>query len=148
MWLDDPKYWFLSFVALAITVSIVVAQISGWAELARYYRATNPFQGQRWRFRSGRMRLAMSYNNCLTVGADQHGFYLAVFFLFRPGHPDLFVPWQYVTTNRGRTLMWEWTELRFQQTPHVWLRLYGTLADKIKSAAGPSWPTGGVNSSN
>jgi hypothetical protein len=148
MWLDDPKYIVPSFLVLWITVSLLISQISGWAELARYYRSTNLFQGLRWRFCSGRMRLTTRYNGCLTIGADGYGLYLAVFFPFRLGHPDLFVPWQYVTVNHGKTLLWKWIEFRFQQTPHVWLRLYGTLADEIKSAAGSSWPTADVISNN
>ena len=138
--LNDPRYFLPFFVLLWILVGFVVAQIGGWGELSRYYRAGNPFNGQRWSFRSGRMRLNMSYNNCLAVGANTQGLYVAVFFLFRTGHPPLFIPWQDISVKTGKTLWWPWTEFRFRQAPSVFLKTYGGLGEEIKSAAAASWP--------
>jgi hypothetical protein len=137
---NDPRYLFISFLALWIGVEIGVAQIGGWGELSRFYRSSNPFDGRRWHFRSGRMRMMMSYKNCLTVGSSPEGLYLAVFFLFRIGHPPLFVPWQDISVKTGKLLLWEWTEFRFRQAPRVWLRLYRGLSGELKAEAGTSWP--------
>jgi hypothetical protein len=82
----------------------------------------------------------MSYNNCLTVGSNPEGLYLAVLFLFRVGHPPLFVPWQDISVMTGKLLLWEWTEFRFRQAPGVWLRLYGGLGDELRAEARKSWP--------
>jgi hypothetical protein len=137
---DDPRYFVIFFVMLWIGVGFLVAQLSGWGELSRCYRLGNPFSGRRWYFRRGRMRLMMSYNNCLTVGSNPEGLYLAVLFLFRVGHPPLFVPWQDISVMTGKLLLWEWTEFRFRQAPGVWLRLYGALGDELRAEAGKSWP--------
>lgn len=136
---DDPRYFFIFFVLLWVVVGFIVAQISGWAELSRCYRSGNPFEGRRWNFRSGRMRLNMAYNNCLTIGADSEGLYLAVFFLFRSGHPPLFIPWQDISVKTGKTFLWKWKEFRFRQAPRVYLKIFGRLSDDIESVAGAFW---------
>jgi hypothetical protein len=137
---NDPRYIFPFFLMVWIGAGVVVAKISGWGELSRCYRSGSPFDGRRWRFRNGRMRLAMGYNNCLAIGSSPQGLYLAVLFIFRVGHPPLFVPWQDISVKMGKTLWWRWTEFRFRQAPRVHLKIKGSLGDEIKSAAGKSWP--------
>jgi hypothetical protein len=138
--LEDPRYFFAFFVAVWIGAGFVVAQASGWGYLSRCYRSGNPFDGKRWYFRSGRMRLNMSYNSCLTLGASTQGLYVAVLFMFRIGHPPLFIPWQDISVNTGKTLWWKWTEFRFRQAPGVYLKIFGSVGEEIKSSAGMFWP--------
>ena len=138
--LNDSRYFFLCFVLLWIAIGFTVAQIGGWGQLARFYRLSNPFSGERWYLRSGRMRLTMRYRNCLTIGANAQGLYLAVLFLFRFGHPPLFIPWQDIAVKTGETLWWRWTEFRFRQAPGVFLRVFGRIGDEVKSSAGQFWP--------
>jgi hypothetical protein len=132
--LNDPRQFFVFFVLLWMSVGLILAQLSGWAELARHDRSINPFKGSKWRFRSCKMRLTTHYNGCLTVGASPQGLYLAVLFLFRIGHPPLEIPWQDIQTTAGKTLWWRWTEFRFQQAPSVWIRFYGNLGDELLSS--------------
>jgi len=138
--LGGPHYFFVFFVFLWLGVNLGVAQLSGWGELSRCYRSGDPFEGRKWKFRRGQMRLLMKYSNCLTIGANPQGLYLAVFFLFRIGHPRLLVPWQDISVTTGKTLFWKWIEFRFRQAPSVWLRIYGSLADEVRLTAGPFWP--------
>lgn len=109
--------------------------MSGWAELARHYRAEVPFLGATWKFQRAKMRLGMQYNNCLTVGFGSAGIYLSTFVLFRVGHPALLVPWWQITMNTGKTLFGQWTKFRFQQAPSVWIRFYGQLATEARANA-------------
>src|SRR2546425_10279903 len=78
--LQNPQVLFIVFVCVWLLVGLFVAQMSGWAQLARYYQPATPFEGERWRFRSCRMRWLTQYNNCVTAGADTKGLYLAVLF--------------------------------------------------------------------
>jgi hypothetical protein len=137
---NDPRLFFVFFIAIWVAVCFLIAQMGGWAELARHYRATDSFDGERWHFRSARMRLNGHYNGCLTVGANPQALYLSVLFLFRIGHPALCIPWQEISVTTGKTLWWKWTEFRFQQAPSVWLRFYGGLGESMRLAAGPMWP--------
>ena len=90
---NRPELFFAAFVGLWIGVSLSVARLGGWATLATFYCFSGSFNGDCWRFQSGELRWKIGYNNGLTVGANPTGLYLSVFFLFRLGHPDLFVPW-------------------------------------------------------
>ena len=142
LWMDlnKPLEFFAFFLGMWIYIGFMVGQVSGWGQLSRYYRANNPFDGERWRLRSGRMRFLTGYNNCLTIGANSQGLYLAMLLLFRIGHPSLFIPWQDISVKTGKTLLWCWTEFHFRQAPGVYLRVFGKLGQQIQSAAGQFWP--------
>jgi len=138
--LNNPLQFLLFFVGTWLAALLAVSLLSGWAELARVYRSPRPFEGPRWRFESARMRLSMNYNRCLTVGANGQGLYLSLLFLFRFGHPALFIPWNEVAVVReGRTFWWKWSEFRFRQAPWVYIRLGERISQQIKVSAGTAW---------
>jgi hypothetical protein len=130
----------LFFIALWITVCYFVGFLSGWHDLARAYRHAGTFVGVRWRFQSGRMRLWMGLHNILTIGINPQGLYLATFVLFRAGTPPLLIPWHDVSPQPGKFLFWKYVEFRFRQAPSVFLRLSFSLAERMRAAAGDSWP--------
>jgi hypothetical protein len=68
------------------------------------------------------------------------GLYLSLSFVFRPGKPPLYVPWQDIATREGRFLFWNYVELRFRQAPNVYLQISKILAQKVALASGGSWP--------
>ncbi len=87
------------------------------------------------------MRWSTRYGNCLTVGADPAGLYLATFFLLRIGHPPLLLPWQEVSIRRrGKVLFTRYVQLQLGREEQIPLKINGRLADRIQSAAGQSWP--------
>lgn len=57
------------------------------------------------------MRWNTNFGNCLTIGANRDGLYLAVLFLFRVGMPPLFIPWSEITFRRERR--WFMLRIRF-----------------------------------
>ena len=121
-------------------VCVVIAYVGGWRSLAATYRAQQPFEGQRWWFQSGSMRWGTGYNNCLTVGASPLGLHLSVLFLFRAGHPPLFIPWEDVTVGSRRLLfMWN-CRIEFRAVSGISLTIRRSLAEKLKVEAGQAWP--------
>jgi len=66
------------------------------------------FNGVKWRMRSAQMRWLTSYNNVLTLGVSQQGFYLASMFLFRFMHPPLLVPWSEIKVRRKTGWVFEY----------------------------------------
>ena len=137
---EHPELFFLIFVGGWILVSHLVARIGGWTVLSTFYRLSSPFDGERWRFQSGEMRWKVGYNSCLTLGVNASGVYLSVFFLFRLGHPPLFIPWADISVKEKKGLVFTYAEFRFRQAPTIPLRVRERLGRRMVTAAGIPWP--------
>ena len=112
--------------------------LSGWWRLSRHYRASSPFEGVRFQMRTGHLGWS-NYGNCLTVGVNGDGLRLSVFFLFRPGHPPLFISWSDVNVTFTKGWIFRYCDLRFSQAPHLRLRVFESLGREIAAAANQSW---------
>jgi hypothetical protein len=122
-----------------ILVLLGISSLSGWARLASVYLRAEPFTGNLWKFQSARMRGFMRYNNCLTLGANAGGLYLSIFFLFRPGHPPLFIPWRDITiTSFGRDH--RYLKFHFRGIPEVPFIINDKLREQLSRSAGYAWP--------
>jgi len=129
------------FVLLWMVISALISYVGGWRTLSRSFRATEPFAGAKRYLQSGQMRWIAGYNNCLTVGADSNGLYLAILFPFRLMHPPLFVPWSEVSVRTRRSwLLGERVTLTLGREVAIPLTIRGRLIGKLKAAAGNSWP--------
>jgi hypothetical protein len=90
-------------IAIALIVALVVAlwsgftfllaALGGWRRLAETYPALDDPAGRSHSFESARIG-RIDYENCLTLHATPRGLRLAAGFLFRVGHPPLFIPWE------------------------------------------------------
>ncbi len=127
-----------SLLAFALFWSFVVwliAQISGWRQLADVYPARQPFNERCWSWQSGRLRWGMSYNGVLNVCADAQAMHLSTFLFFRPGNPPLSIPWEDITGRQRGFLV----ELRFRRAESIPLRISPRLADKLVEASAGLW---------
>jgi hypothetical protein len=140
---SDPVVYlifiFVFFPVLWLGVSFVIAQIGGWAVLAQVYHFTGEFRDERWSFQSAKMRWGASYNSVLTAGANPEGLYLVPLFLFRFGHPPLFIPWHDISVKQTG-FIFRYTELGFHHVPSVSLKIGRRLTERLATAAGESWP--------
>jgi hypothetical protein len=130
----------ITIVCVWVVTLTVISHMGGWAALASEYSTAAPFPGSRWNFECGQMRWFVSYNNCLTVGADPHGLYLWVFRLIRFAHPPLFIPWTDVSISSANILWFKQVKLRLGRERSIPFTVNERLAQKLKAAAGPSWP--------
>jgi hypothetical protein len=142
-WLfTNPIFFVLYFIVLWTLVSYVIGQLSGWVSLSRRFRDRGTFYSYQWPFQSVRMRtLWGTYSNCANFGADEAGLYMAVFPIFRIGHPPLFIPWaeiQVVSGNLG--LIFKKRKLLLGRHELIPLVVSVSLAEKLKEAAGQAWP--------
>lgn len=136
-----PFLFFLIFPLFWCAVLWLIGKLSGWSLLARRFRLTSSFLGERWSFQSARMRWGANYGSCLTVGADATGLYLAVMVFFRAGHPSLLLPWHEVSVRkRWKMVVFRYVELTLGREEQISLRISGRLADRIQAAAGVNWP--------
>jgi hypothetical protein len=124
-----------------ISATIGLDRLSGWSELARVYRQSKSFRGRRWWFSSGEFKHTISCRDCLTVGAEPAGLYLAIIWPFGPLAPSLFIPWTETSVTIGtRFRFFPYVEFRFHQAPDVPLRVHRRLGRRIAQAAGDGWP--------
>ncbi|NPC71954.1 hypothetical protein D7Y27_34350 [Corallococcus sp. AB004] len=104
-----PWLFFVMFPVIFVLVSYVLAAMGGWRRLARDYRLDKGGGFPCRSFVSGEVG-GVSYGNCLTLGGDARGLYLAAFFLFRLGHPPLCIPWADVhdRVRERRLFLFSW----------------------------------------
>ncbi|HEY7676970.1 MAG TPA: hypothetical protein VIG69_07845 [Candidatus Methylomirabilis sp.] len=140
MWPIAWEPFILVIAGIWIALSIALSRAGGWAALAAVYRASEAFEGERWRFQSAGMRWGTNYGSCLTVGADAKGLHLAVPLLFRIGHPPLFIPWTDISVTVMRRPVLTYLEFRFRRAPAIPLRVGERLGRRIAAAAGQAWP--------
>ena len=119
-----------------IALSILIAKLSGWASLARDYRDDAPLDGDRFHFQSAGMRFGTNYSGCLTVGVNRKGLYLAVWLLFRFGHPPLLIPWRDITMTERKKFFMQQVLLRFARCPSIPFIISKRLVDRITEARG------------
>jgi hypothetical protein len=132
-----PFLFPLFFIGMWMAVGFFIALIGGWQSLAEKYGAgASEFAGQRWFMCSGAMRGSAHYNNVLTIGADARGLYLGVMFLFRFGHPPLYITWADITVTERKGWVFSYVEFTFKDVPGVHLTVARKLGVKITEAAG------------
>lgn len=136
LWIIVPCY----AIASLMIVNAVISYIGGWTTLAKHFRLTTPFKGKRWERQSGQMRWIAGYGNCLTVGSNVQGLYLAMMPLFRFRHPQLLIPWQEIEISRRQILFFRYVRFRLGRDLRIPLYLRPKLAEKVKHAAGNLWP--------
>jgi hypothetical protein len=77
---------------LCVSISKVVAYLSGWHLLAKQFQATDPFRGRQIRLWHASMRFFTRYDNVIYMGTNPSGLHLRMNLLFRIGHPSLLIP--------------------------------------------------------
>lgn len=124
------------FIALWVVVGYLISIMGGWSTLAKHYSVKSPFTGEYFRLRSGQLGSLANYGGCLTLGANSGGLYLAVLFIFRTGHPPLFIPWEDITPQHKKKWLFSLVELQFSKSPGNSLSISKGLAEKLANASG------------
>ncbi|MDJ0986926.1 MAG: hypothetical protein QNJ26_15410 [Desulfobacterales bacterium] len=122
----------LIVIILWIGVCTILSAIGGWRMLAGHYRSNSDFDGRKLWFKSAGLRRWTNYNNCITVGANKYGLYMAILPIFRIGHPPLFFPWQDISTEAGsRRFFGNFVKFTFIKQPEVPVLFPERLAARI-----------------
>lgn len=87
-------------------VMLLLSRMGGWSRLAERFpgRDRQP-SGRRFSGQSGRAGL-VNYNGCLTIHTSAEGLHLAVWPIFRLGHPPLFIPWDEIHHTKLKRFLW------------------------------------------
>jgi hypothetical protein len=100
--------WPVFFVALWSGVMLLASLVGGWGRLGGRYRAMRrPNGGHVFRRVTGMFEF-LSYKRTLAITVADDGLFVAVPWMFRIGHPTLFIPWNDIrNARRGRTFFWK-----------------------------------------
>ncbi|MDP7276909.1 MAG: hypothetical protein QF363_15610 [Planctomycetaceae bacterium] len=149
--------WLLVLFAPGLIVSWfatigLLSLLGGWNRLARVYRDEMSYRdelselsemtvGHKWGMQSLSLRGWCGYNNCVTVEATERGLKIAPWFIMRPGHAPLFLPFDEMIMARSRTMLGvRLKQVRMQKEPGISLDFRGTLVDNICAKLGDVWP--------
>lgn len=131
----------IGFVGFWCLITWILSLISGWSALSKQFRLVGPFDGVSDGMQSGRMRWGVNYGNCLRLGANGQGLYLATLFLFRPGHPPLLIPWSQIRiTEKQHWLLGKCVTVTLGRESGIPLQIRGTTAELLRESAGSHWP--------
>lgn len=95
----------LGVAGLWCGVCWLLSVMGGWSRLAERFPARGEPTGQSYRIQSARFGW-VNYSGCLTIHASHDGVRIAVWPLFRIGHPPLFIPRREMTDVRERKVLW------------------------------------------
>lgn len=137
-------YWQLLIIPLCvagwIVFSYLLSYLSGWRFLAQAYRATQPFSGRVVRPWAASMRWGVNYNGLIAIGMNSMGIHLSAFFLFRVGHPPIFIPWSEISASRQRRWWFKLIRLQFERYPSTYLLIPLNVAEKLSRESGGQFP--------
>lgn len=124
----------LLFVGFWTLIVWITGKTGGWDKLAARYALEGKYGGRLFSA-SGQVGMA-NYGGILRMGADKQGFYLGVIFIFRVGHPPLYIPWEDVRAEEHKAFLMTRVRLIFTKAPDVTLRIPKSSALKLKELAG------------
>jgi hypothetical protein len=133
----QPQLFFPLFVFGWLTVTGLLAHLSGWRSLAQRFPA-RAVEGERFRFASANLGkqtwLPVSYSNCLFFTVARSGLSISVFFPFRFLSPEMHIPWSQVDSVEEKSwLLGRRTEVRIHGSS-VKLSLLGRVAKSVSGA--------------
>jgi hypothetical protein len=133
----------LFFVALWLTVTTVLALLSGWFRLMEQYPDQSIEPILRLRGQSGSMGSGVGMQGILVLSVCPTGLRVGMMRIFGPFCGDFFVPWESIAVIRKRIQFWPVAKLQFGNPVVGTLSISAGTADKIARAAMGHWPEAG-----
>lgn len=92
---------FIGLISLVVFLVVWVSackliSLLGWRDLAKRHQALLPASGVPYFAQSLDIGRFAKYKGCVTIHTSKAGIHLAVFAIFRIGHPPIFFPWSAV----------------------------------------------------
>ena len=141
---QNPAIFFpFFFVALWLTVTTILALLSGWFRLMEVYPDQSDEPILRLRGQSGTMGLGVGMNGVLILSVCPTGLRVGMMRVFGPFCRDFFVPWESIVVVRKTILFWPIAKLQFGNPAVGRLSVSAHVADRIARAAVGRWPEAG-----
>lgn len=129
----------LFFVGIWAFVCLLLSVLGGWRSLAEAYAVADRPRGQILRGCSARVGWT-NYRGILTFTAGSTHLHMALFVLFRLGHPALSIPWSEITVATSGGLFSQNVELRFSRVPQVRILINARTGAALAQASGGQLP--------
>lgn len=122
--------WPIFFIALWSAIVFAFSLIGGWWWLARRYRAAGrPEGGRSFPSTTGSVGISR-YSGVLTVTTNERGMFIEISWIFRIGHPTLFIPWSDIrNARRSKLLYWEHVAFDIGDPKLAGMRLRSAIFD-------------------
>jgi len=134
----------LFFVGLWLTVTTILAVLSGWFRLtARFPIQTDEQPLLRVGRQSGSMGFGVSMSGVLTLSVCPSGLRVGMMRVFGPFCRDFLVPWQDMSVTRKDVLFRAAARLQFGLPSVGALTIPAHVADRLARAAMGRWPEAG-----
>jgi hypothetical protein len=133
----------LFFAALWLTVTTVLAVLSGWFRLMARFPNQTMEPLLRIRGQSGSMGLGVSMRGILTLSVCPSGLRVGIMRVFGPFCRDFFVPWEALSVTRKTVLFWPVAKLQFGSPGVGSLSIPAHVANRLARAALGRWPEAG-----
>ncbi|MFK7903750.1 MAG: hypothetical protein AB8B69_01430 [Chitinophagales bacterium] len=82
-----PLFW--------LGITYLIAKVSGWGTMAKYYHTKSAPEGYTKSMASGRIGWA-NYSHVLNIVVNKEGLYMGTILPFRLTNPPLFIPWEHI----------------------------------------------------
>jgi hypothetical protein len=131
----------LFFAALWLTVTTILAILSGWFRLVARFPNQIVEPLLRIRGQSGYMGLGVSMQGILTLSVCPSGLRVGIMRVFGPFCRDFFVPWEAISiTRKNVLLLWPVAKLQFGSPSVGSLTIPAHVANRLARAAMGRWP--------
>ena len=100
-----PLLFLLLFPPFWCAICWLLGRLGGWARLATRFATHRTPDGIALRWQDARVGW-VSYRNVLRIDVAHDGLFLSMPWLFRVGHPPLFLPWTAMHEVREQRLLW------------------------------------------
>lgn len=132
-----------SFAALWLTVTTILALLSGWFRLMEQYPDQPVEPILRLRFQSGATGLGVHMNGVLILSVCSNGLRVGMMRVFGPFCRSFLVPWESIAIVRKTTLFGPVAKLQFGNPAIGTLRIPSHTANRLARAANERWPETG-----
>ncbi len=134
------NHFYVVFPIIWIAICILLSRISGWHKLAQKYLCIDFVSGEKWQFRSAKLRYSVGYIGCVNFVANREGLGISIFFVFRVGHPPLFIRWTDIEISKETRLFRNLIRFTVGRDFPIPILVNNSLGHKIMETAGQFLP--------
>jgi len=141
--LGNPAAFVVVFPLFWVFVLSLLSILSGWRQLAQDYSASSELLGDVRRMQSLSMGYTpffpVNFSGVISLRANGDGVGFSVFFLFRPFHEALFIPYSEINWRPRKVLFFKGISISTQKAPSIFIMIDRRMAQWIDERSQGRW---------